>query len=1645
MAQTFQEWVNSNKSRGVSAQELKDGFFERYGVKLEDQDANADYDAFKADWQTKQTKADVQAGVSAVLPFVSQDALQSTETTPAVVTPTQTVSRAPEPTREPRAPIPDRGDGPTLRAGPGVEGEGAVKATARALLPKAFGIEEYFLGPEPVVYDREKVQEEIAKQATIKPGEYEFDPRQVARLPGLVAGAAAETGKLAVETPVQLTAALTGQRPEVVRAKLGRAVADLSPGESQEAFDPKASKAVVKRYLGEDPEEEARLLSKDIYQNMQEDVEEVLAGMTQSTFTDIIPLLPSKQRKDLEGYFKEGFERGEQLPGFMAAGGAIGAKALEQIAAGEYQKGIRAFAERPATFLLTMAPLINNPFARKLSAPVKAALLKAYTNPTYRPFLTGTLGGKGLARVVDILKGAEPGTTERFAQQKFVDPLLQPTAEATARAERIYEEARATREKARRATEELAADVAKEKGVTEELPVRKTSTTAITEQGAETKFVGLEQGIPEQAELARKKLAKEFGKDYQEKSKERQAYIAEGEALLQKVERGEATQAELQAADLYETSHKERLLADEEAYSNAIERAYREAGAELVEKYGPAKYRQLTGAEELEARAAQFERQGERPAAFDAKEGKFVYQVQEPRPLKVSDVTPSGEKIVYDEAISAKFYDVIDKLKEQKELNTAEGRRRFVEENSSPELRAEKDLFDLALDLAEQPNRIIDSILSGKQITTKPVSPEVVARIRESFKPSYPVQGKGPRFSMLTEPIKRIILEGAANIDEGNYMVFLNDAKIRQGFARYVVDKLNPNAPRKQRRLEATKLSRELDPSATKQRRFQGVEITGESQTYNNAEVRSLLGEYLGEIKGPGAEVLQQGIKDRVLFDVRNSTFKQAIAEGLLSETAGITFDKIKGGVTNILDTAEAVAEDISKKKTENGSLPAAVTFKVTEAQNFEAVVANVAKVSELDAQTLNTYVKASPELSAILGETGGVTYVDPYFNSSFTSILKSFDTIGKVELGFNRLIAEAKRGYTSRNLSSAKNNFIANVLLYSLYYGPYEGARLALSAPKELLRTVVRDIADNPVNPEALNSFARFTAKKPASLQQKVMFDAMRESGLIDNTNISNEVSLLEKGNLFTEFALDPLRRKGVPAVAEVSQTIKKINASQDAAYQFGDNYFKFIATETEVNLGREGLVALEPGRFVDIRIGEKLSIKIEKGANGELYRVAQDGQRVALTETEVTRILTKGAARLSLEKFVDYERIPGYLAWLRSAAPGGIVSLFTTWAYKMMDAPGKRGIVSHFMQNENLLSRTNSPNLTKMSNQIKAQRGMNRTVAAALARTQIDQEQDGDVRRMLAYNPTGLQLITYATSNIDPYTLVYRDTNATNFLSGSETMARALIGIGLKAYDLMKDDLETQTGPLETPVQVKAVESKETYDLSEEVRKLSLRFKAGQVVSAKDVLSIAGFAGSPVFDFFDMVIESDSNPYVDLKNFVLKTGGTLIFGGTGKYLMDTAFTQGVGREYIKEGGDAFTRFLFSNVYKKEQNYSYRSEQLENQKTFAREAVNMVLGTGYRYAFVHKLIGKKDKGAFAKWVDSHKKNLDASLVRARKLRLEALAASGYEDNHPAMQEATRRYELLKEAVDTEHAAFKLRVFDAIDKTGFYENLEKAK
>ena len=1659
---TVRQKLNNAIADGIPIADLKRRMAE-LGLRKEDLDL--EYDAARNLGQTRLT-------VVEGLPFLSQDDLQQPQTPSPTPTPAQPQRTPPTPLPAPATPDVEGYRGPTLKEGKPIEGEGFVKAGMRYLLPEPF--ESAILGPEPVTYDRAKTQADIARFRTINPDEYVMDARQIARVPGFIAGAATEAAKLPLELAAQVPeAALRAAQlvtpvadiPESQARQLGaeeyrkgiakgitRIVEPIVPGTrvTAEQITPKATQQVMRRFSGEDPDEELRLQAKDLYSVIQEDVEEALGGTIQSIFTDIIPLLPSKEPKDIKGYFVEGFERGEQLPGALGAFGAIGYKAANKFANGDISGGLRALYERPGTLLLTLAPVMG-----KLPPAARAKLAKIYLSPALLPWSTAKLGAKGVAKFRNYLKGDKPGTAETRAAQAFDDPLIQETPEQTARAERIYEEARATREKARTATEKLA-DAAEQA----EREVLAKEKTVVTETGTEPVTNELAQKVAKETDqLYRDIVKKEKGQDYLDRLDDIDLQIEQGEALIKKVERGEATPGEIQVADLYDTSHRQRLLKERELLGEYVLEARERAKAEINRKYGPV--REQPTRPKISPEAAEFQQRGVRPVTVTP-EGRFIYEQPTPREITVSEglLNKYGKQI--DRAEFAKVETFVDQLPID-ELKSIEERRTWVDNNIPAELRKHRDIIETII---QEPDMFRPESFGDQPIIARQVGPELYAETREAFKPSYPQERPGTRYQ-LTKPLKQLIAEGAADIVEGNTGVFLRDAAITKDFANYLVEKYSRGLDKKAKAEIVNRLSREIqvkDPKGS----ISPIEITGlESNTFlDPAQIKTELAEFLNVSDKGSVEQLRQEIRDRVLFNVRNQAFRQSLADNIGYETAGAkrnNFNEIIGP----MDTAAEVAKDIELRKVETGGLPLSIKVPETGMQTFDAVIQQVARTSELDAQTLNNYVRPSPELARIIGSD---SYVSPTFNSSFTSIIKAFDTIGKVELGFNYIVAESKRGFTSRNISAAKNNILANVLLYTVSYGPLEGVMNTLMLPRQLVRQVARDVTGktgevtptdlNPFSSEANQAFTRFVNKKPINNFERILFDAYRESGLIDNTNISNEVSLLNKGNMLTEFVLDPAAKKGVPGARLLSRAIKKINTAQDAVYTFGDNYFKFLAAEAEFNFGVRGLEALEVSTpanptTVTFRLGRELKIRVMK-SGPEQFRVVTNRRNAqgnfttrAITTNELGRVMAKASSRMALEKFVDYERIPGYLAWLRSTAPGGIASLFATWAYKMMDAPGKGGIVSHLFANETIFAETNSPKIAALNEQVKVQRGANKAQMSALARTQMEEDQDGDVRRMLAFNPNGLNLISVSTSNVDPTTLIYRDATATNFMGQSEAMARLLLATGAAATSVvapyLEKTLENAGFPVAlttSPEYLKIVKPNEKVYLKD-VSKLYHRWKAGKLISAKEVLSIANFAGNPIFDFFDMAVESDKNPYVDLGNFAIKTFENIAIGSTGKYLMDAAFSQGAGRKYIKEGGDVFTRVLFNNVYKREQNYSYRSEVLENQKIFAREAINLALGTSYRYAFVHKDLNGIDKGKFARFVDQHKKNLDASLLRSVKLRTEALAQEGRPDDDPAFKEILRRYEMLKIANEAEHAAFKMRVFRAIDKTGFYENLDR--
>lgn len=1725
MAQTFQEWVSKNRKEGFTADEIKAGFFERYGVKLEDQDPDADYDAFK-----------VQKQVQGVLPFVSQEALQAPQTPTPTPTPVQPVSK---PTTPAPAPAAAPYTGPSLSQGQPIESEGFIKSAARAVIPDVFGIEEAVLGPKPVVYDKAKTEAEIAKFQTIKPDEYELSTKQLVRPVGFAAGVAAEVPKLATEIGVQTAAAVQRRDPKEIRSRLGRAVADLSPAESQEAFEPKASKEVVRQFAPSFAETKPELeaaeqqlrseMSKDVYSLMQEDAAEVLTGLGVGLFTDIIPILPEQDpTKTTTQVFKEAYERGTQLPAALAAFGPIGYEAASRFAKGDTSGAIRYLSSKPATLAITLAP-----FAAKY--PRVGNFVKKYA--TYLP--KKTLEGAGY-----VAERVAPETTVGF-KQKFVDPLTQTSPQATAVAERIYEESRATRAKTERATEQLAEEARRPEADVKTSPAFLTPEGAVEIKRAQPDFeqrvksvdqyhkqrdaeilskrqqreaqtgrkVNLEKEPPQrltraeleqrqdftepgterQVQLAEQKLAKEFGENHKTIANEREAYIAEGEELIKKVEQGGETLQETLDYEKY-IREREQLLRDQELYNQAKEKALQEVNQEVVQLSQPAgdflvdlekqfnqrflnesksKGAQLSP-EELKARTQQrlIERRKGTPAVLTEGAKELSFQERSGRLVDAEGKAIFEEPGDFDRQLKAQLEDVsarADQLVKEGVTDYQNVSDLLSQEDSLVgqtwrEIQAtEPKIFDLVKKEYWDKGESLGEATPVPQTTTLQLPEPLRQDIIQSFEPSYP-QGASIRYrEQLSPGIRKIIAQGAADIAQGNELVLLGDPSTRTRFLKKLIREANPGA-RSVRRQYLSALDAQLQ-DAFKRGQTGTTQIKIGDVLIDNQTLRSKLLEFLNieDVKNPtaGKTELFREVRDLTQFRVRNAAFKQSLADNIRHETAG--YDLRGNPLTTNVETARSILDYYSEQNT----LPPSVY--VSPGLEFLDVVSLVEQQNPLLGQTLRKYVPPSTTLERVVGRN---TYVAKSFNSSFTNILEGMNAIESIDAGwFNYFTKQMKIAYTSRNLSSARNNLKSNVLLYTLFYGLGAGVEALTGIPKAAYRAVLSDVAGKEFNPskpflrENLAAYERYASNQPLP-NERVFFRALRESGF-DSNRISNEVSLLNK-----ESPLSSLIEKGGAEVGgivekganKVAKGIKKLNSSQDTLYSFGDEYFKFLSAYNEYALAKTGLDAMIPIEVADkraipltykasprdittIRVGEATYVDLVKV--GDRYHTVNKNSQVSrqpLSEQQLTRYLAKASARLANEKFVDYERVPGYVNFLRSGSSGGIVSLFTTWSYKMMDLPWKRGIAGHFLSGESVISKSGSPAVAEAISQIKVNRGAARVAAMALAKTTIDEEMDGDVKRMMMFNKNAMPMVDVKLSQIDPWAFVWKDESATNFFGPTDQSFRAFIGGGLWAYEAFMQSSDNVAGDLSVYTLQDGETPPDDDPARREWRKIFLRWKAGQLISAKESLQLAGVGGNPIYEIVDLGFRADQDASIKLTSVIAAIGKNMMLGGTGRALSAHLYRLAVTHEDVLKSPSLADKTILADEYKKSLQSAFRSSQregIDNQQkylTFARAGVDMVLGTAYRMSYANKIINKKDYGGIARWADDFGKKLEKDLLREHKQRLQAMAATG---DSPELEEEAKRYAAMLEAVKTQVAGFKLRIFDAVERTGYYQRVEE--
>ena len=502
----------------------------------------------------------------------------------------------------------------------------------------------------------------------------------------------------------------------------------------------------------------------------------------------------------------------------------------------------------------------------------------------------------------------------------------------------------------------------------------------------------------------------------------------------------------------------------------------------------------------------------------------------------------------------------------------------------------------------------------------------------------------------------------------------------------------------------------------------------------------------------------------------------------------------------------------------------------------------------------------------------------------------------------------------------------------------------------------------------------------------------------------------LTDKGGIIT----DNIAKLGKPGQA-VAKAARWLNEKQDNVYQFGDNYFKFLATFAELQETLGFLELMEEGTTAKVRVGKERVVEIVKNADGTFSDLKT---KKVIPEKKLTNGITKGSSARAAEKFVDYSRIPGYVAWLRSGkgGAGGLVSLFMTWKHKMVDIPGlKKGIITEFVSNPRVIVDTTSKRANKAIRKADLNRAFGRAMMNGASNAAIDKGSPEELARLAAWDKTRMAPIIVSATEVDPWAVVYNDQSAANFLGPTEQLFRvglwATIGAAKLTNKIAKELGVSEKDLLMDLSGMAEAGDKQDKKLMRAARDIYTRYETGQLIKPTEILETMGLrAGGPLFDITSSIIEADDNPNVDLEKRFGKIFATLIMGGSGQRVL------GGVRNIISEDKSKFRPEIHQPLLDK--------------------AVAAIFGQAWRMAYVHNYrIGKgKDYGLEGRWVDELEKYLKASLAKDLKRKLEEISQQEGPEADALYDEYYERYRYILESIAREKARLQERLRIAKDR-----------
>ncbi len=578
---------------------------------------------------------------------------------------------------------------------------------------------------------------------------------------------------------------------------------------------------------------------------------------------------------------------------------------------------------------------------------------------------------------------------------------------------------------------------------------------------------------------------------------------------------------------------------------------------------------------------------------------------------------------------------------------------------------------------------------------------------------------------------------------------------------------------------------------------------------------------------------------------------------------------------------------------------------------------------------------------------------MDRYVSKGLSSTLDWHHKFSLNQTGiFGAISSAIKSNLTVQNPTTHVNNFIANLGMQAIRLG---------KDPISLLAEVYKDSRDYLLyrkDPNAVPDVDR------------QVFRIIDNLGYIDSDMIGNEVHATARSGILGNI------EQRTPGVAKpIVRSAQWYNDKAGQTYRWGDQGYKISESARVIRRLVNDTRKMADGDSIRIRTSESAFTNLVKGKNKAGEPVFfRDGRE--LTPAQFDSILGAAARRQATDLFFDYAKVPGLLKMLRNAGPVSAFAPFMTWAWKSMDAPGKKGLIRKTLFDEDLYTTTN-PKLLLENALESASVGLRRAMIVEAASTQMDESQQF-LQEMRKFRGSDTALAFFAAT-ADPN--VVKERTGQGFMVFDQGM-RVFKGLA-SAGALMLDGMGAMTTP----------EDKRTMQL----------IKQGRLFTSGDAMKLGLATGSPLLEGFRVLTNEgigDNNRPVT-PAWWLKTMAPLVIGQLPTKVLDVVAA-------THNPYSSFTTFS-----------SGRQTDPKLRDDFARWAVRRITGIGWSKMALYGDMGR---------VERFLKGKEKMILQGLDEKVKELRSAKLQGDHEAVKRLKEDVRSLKVIVREELSAIRKEV-----------------